>query len=1007
VTDGERLPRLTGPLPLGDDRPHSLRAQPPRLLSREVPFVGRRSQVEFLADVIGESGGAGPCAVVLVSGEAGIGKSTLVEQVRHLVPGPKYLVGRCLDFGDPPSYAPFVAIMRDLARDDQLEGFRQGLAPTVDAALAWLLADPTSGHDVEPGPRVRVFDAVLTLLEHLADHTPIVLVIEDLHWADQSTWDLLLFILANASETRLTTLVTHRDLPVGHALRGPLGEVARLAHVTRCPLEGLRRADVAVQFAALAGAPPSREETDEVMRLSSGNPLFVEAAVDLVGHQGAELGHNQQLLLVPIERLPRDTQSIIRIVAVGGSSVLHKTLVLVSGRDEPAVEQALRPAIESRLLVTTPDGYRFRHDLIARLVHDELLLPSERARLHRLFAEAISADPTLAPPITLHATSEVARHWKEAGEVRRALPATWQAATEGRNLLAHPERLRMLQDVLALWPSVPDAADILGISRAQVLHDAVEAAEESGRCELGLGLAGEALAELLDADEPVLAAAVLERRSRLRAQMGVPGAADDLQSALRHLPVDPSALRGRLLAQLADRLRWAGHSREAEPLAVESLHVATAVGDDYGRVRANLANLGLLANVDLDAARVGLTAACAQADTLGLPVLSALASFAAAEIETLAGDRAAAATAARKGLRATKDAGQEATLGARLVAQLAESRVVLGQWDDAAEALEHALDLEPPPGYRARLLAIQGNLQHARGQVDDATSTLEALNTLKGDRTRWADLDTDVAVAGFTAAMELHAGRDAAALAVALACGSSWPPDGVPHSAWPLLVTAATASRHDQIVAIDGAADASADTPRTLLAAWGARAPVHGPEALAWRETFLAETHGGGGSQLATARERELVAWREASYPLQLGWALVRSAYALLASSRKIEAGDRLREALKIAAHLGALPLSNAVGELGARAGLDLSPSAPQEVDFKSRHRLTPRELEVLSLISLGRTNRQIGDKLFISAKTASIHVSRILTKLGVANRGEAAAEAHRLGIAAPELGDE
>jgi DNA-binding CsgD family transcriptional regulator/tetratricopeptide (TPR) repeat protein len=975
-------------------------AETPTLTPRQVPVVGRRSQVETLAAVIGESG-SGPCPLILVSGEAGIGKSTLVEQVHHMVPGPVFLVGRCLDFGDPPSYAPFVAILRNLSRDERFTHARQALAPAVEAALTWLLPEFASAPEAPPGPRVHVFDAVLTLLEQLAETAPVVLVVEDLHWADQSTWDLLLFIVGNASETRLTILVTYRDLPLGHPLRGPLAQVSRLPQASHCPLEGLRRADVAVQFAALAGSPPTREETDEVMRLSSGNPLFVEAAVDLIHHH-SDLGHNQQLLLAPIERLPADTQAVIRTVAVAGSSILHRTLLLVSGLDEPALEEALRPAVDSRVLVATDDGYRFRHDLIARLVHDELLLPSERSRLHRVLAQAITSDPTLAPPVLFHSTREIARHWKESGDVHRALPATWQAAQEGRNSLAHPERLRLLQDVLALWPSVSEAADVLGVSRAHVLHDAVEAAEESGRSELGLDLAGEALTEALDAREGDTAAAILERRSRLRAQMGVQGASDDLRLALEQLPAGPSRLRGQLLAQLADRLRWAGDRSAAEPLAVESLRVAEAADDDYGRVRAKLAKLGLLARSDLAAARGGIAEACTEAESLGLPVLAALAAFAAAEVEILAGDRQAAVAAARRGLRATMDAGQEATLGARLAAQLAESLAALGYWDEAEEALEHALELEPPPGYRARLLAQQGLMLHARGDTEGARSIREALSDLRGQRPRWADVDTDVAVAELAATLDLQAGQDTAALAVALECATGWTPDDVPHSAWPLLLTAATALRHAPVNEADRG-EGVGKSPRDRLAAWVERAPAYGPESLAWRSTIRAEL-AGVGPGLAAARETELAAWQEADRPEQLGWALVRSSYVLLASSKKIEAADRLRDAREIGEDLGALHLVRAADELASRAGLDLSRSKEKQPGQKSAHGLTPREGEVLGLISLGRTNRQIGEELFISAKTASIHVSRILTKLGVANRGEAAAEAHRLGIVAPEL---
>ena len=616
----------------------------------------------------------------------------------------------------------------------------------------------------------------------------------------------------------------------------------------------------------------------------------------------------------------------------------------------------------------------------------------------RVLAQEMTSDPTLAPPVAFHAAREIARHWKEAGEPRRALPATWQAAREGRQLLAHPERLRLLQDVLALWSAVPDASTVLGVSRARVLHDAVEAAEESGRSELGLSLAEEALSEALAIDEHDTAAAILERRSRLRAQLGVPGAADDLRAALDQLPADPSALRGQLLAQLADRLRWAGEASAAQPLAVESLEVALAAGDDYGTVRARLANLGLLARHDLAAARAGVSEACAEANDLDLPVLSALAAFADAEVEILAGDRHAAVDAARRGLRATRAAGQEASLGARLAAQLIESLLALGRWAEAAEALEHALELEPPPGYRARLLALHGLLLHDQGDSEGAQAIRAELSALQDQRERWADLDTDAAVAALTATLELELGHDAAALAAAVDCGAAWTMDGVPTSAWPLLLNAATALRHEAPAELERPASPER-SPRDLVSLWIEHAPALGSEARAWRSTVLADL-AAGGAELSDARERELAAWQEAGQPARLGWALVRSSYALLASSRKTEAVDRLRTARAISESLGAVPLQRAVDDLANRGGLDLSHSEVREPEPKPTHGLTPREIEVLGLVSLGRTNRQVGEELFISAKTASIHVSRILTKLGVANRGEAAAEAHRLGIA-------
>jgi len=572
---------------------------------RSVPFVGRRAAVETLADAVRGSSDQGECPVVLVSGDPGIGKTTLISQLPRMVPGPRYLVGRCMDFGEAPSYAPFAGILRELVRGDGLAGLRRELAPSVASALAWLLPDFDEPLPPDPGTRTRMFDAFLSLLEHLARSSPVVLVVEDVHWADQSTWDLLIFVIGNAADVPMTTIVTHRELPVGHALRGALAELSRLGHVRALPLEGLKRTEVELQAAALSGVPPTREQTDELMRLTAGNPLYVEAAVDLMLHAESSASRTRDVLLAPVERLPEDSQLMLRVAAVGGATVQHAALSRVSGMDDAALERALRPAVDSRLLVVTRDGYRFRHDLIGTLVYDQMLLPGERTRLHRAFAQTIGQSPELAPPVMCHAAGEVARHWKSAGEPLLALAATWQAAQEGRNLLAHPERLQMLQGVLELWAMVDDPGAVIGVSRAVVLHDAVEAAEESGDCELGLAFAGDALAAAVRDGDEMLAAAVLERRSRLRAQMGIAGSAADLEEALNLLPGGPCPLRGRLMAQLADRLRFDGDPERADAIAEESLAAAQLADDEYGRIRATLAKLSTLAERDSQSARDG------------------------------------------------------------------------------------------------------------------------------------------------------------------------------------------------------------------------------------------------------------------------------------------------------------------------------------------------------------------------------------------------------------------
>jgi DNA-binding CsgD family transcriptional regulator len=321
-----------------------------------------------------------------------------------------------------------------------------------------------------------------------------------------------------------------------------------------------------------------------------------------------------------------------------------------------------------------------------------------------------------------------------------------------------------------------------------------------------------------------------------------------------------------------------------------------------------------------------------------------------------------------------------------------------GRWDEASEALDHALELDPPPGYRARLLALRGDLELACGRVTHAIAVSEEVARLRGSRARWADLDTEVAAVTLHTRLELAAGHDESALRSALQCAAAWPASYAPRTAWPLVVSAALACRRAGVDLSGGVGVASAASARDAVADIASRMPISGPESYAWMCSLSAEI--ATPETRLTAREKELTAWEKADQPWQIGWALVRSAYGLLAASRRLEAADLLRRAVDIADSLGAVPLREAAAQAASRARLSIEPEEPQAVPDTSGHGLTPRELEVLGLLCQGRTNRQIGEELFISAKTASIHVSRILMKLGAANRGEAAAEAHRLGFA-------
>ena len=233
---------------------------------------------------------------------------------------------------------------------------------------------------------------MLILLEHLADPGPVVLVIEDMHWADRSTRDLLAFLIRNqASADGVLIVATYRsdDLHRTHPLRPLLAELDRIGWVTRMELDRLTRQDTGRLIAQITGRGPDDDLLAAVYRRTEGNPLFVEALLDN-GELGSGLPESlRDLLVAAVRRLPEETQEVVRVASAGGERTDHGLLAAVTGLDGSALARALRPAVAANVLLTDSDGYLFRHALIREAVHDELL-PGERGQVHRRFAEVIS-----------------------------------------------------------------------------------------------------------------------------------------------------------------------------------------------------------------------------------------------------------------------------------------------------------------------------------------------------------------------------------------------------------------------------------------------------------------------------------------------------------------------------------------------------------------------------------------------------------------------------------------
>ncbi|MBO0892598.1 MAG: AAA family ATPase [Acidothermales bacterium] len=546
-------------------------------------LVGRAAEPDELTAALADAV-AGTPTTVFVGGEAGIGKTRLVTTFGERVAADaRVLVGECLQLtGDGVPYAPFTSLFRGLLRDLGPAGVAAH-AGAGAGALARLL--PELGEVDAGDPRsaqAQLFEHVLLLVESLARERPLVLVIEDAHWAGASTRDLLLFLVHSLRDARVLVVVTYRtdELHRTHPLRRLLAEMERAPGVRRVELDRLTRDDVRELLTDILGTEPEPAQVEATYERTGGNPLFVEELVccrrsDVALPQEAGLTASlRDLLLTRVERLPEPTQEVLRVAAVAGIAVDHELLAEVSGVDDPGLSTALRAAVEGSVLVADERGYTFRHALLREAVYGDLL-PGERGRLHARYATELTRH---AEPRRGRAAA-VAYHWYAAFDADRALVAAWEAATEAGRAAAHRDRLVLLERVLELWDR---AAGLVGVDRLDVLEAAVDTARNSGDVERGVALATTALAEVDVARQPERAALLYSQRAKLRSSAGRGGAAKDLTEAERLVrPLPP----GRALAEV---LRLVAAGRTNRQIAAELFMSPKTASVHVSRIAAKL-----------------------------------------------------------------------------------------------------------------------------------------------------------------------------------------------------------------------------------------------------------------------------------------------------------------------------------------------------------------------------------------------------------------------------------
>ena len=482
------------------------------------------------------------------------------------------------------------------------------------------------------------------------------------------------------------------------------------------------------------------------------------------------------------------------------------------------------------------------------------------------------------------------------------------------------------------------------------------------------------------------------RRAALRQELLLPGQLDDLHAALR-LASAPSLVRAQVLARLCWALKREDRYAESEQMAVNLRALAEQLGDEEHRVEADmaLASLGALRGEDTMAAMRGAQEAAQRA---GFGLLEAWAYLTITNALEGGGRHELAIPAGREGLARARQLGLGRQIAAPIAGNLAESLTSAGRWDEAVEILDEVLGLDLPPLGRFGPLVVRAHIAVARGDDETAEPMLDELRSLpagvQAESQRLlslARLEIDGRLARGDLAGAVDAGR--AALI------RSRPAD--PRYLWPLLAAVMRACAEASAVSLPpGACDPGRLRKDLELRAGSADRP--GPLHEAWAATFAAEAARADGRRDLADWDTAAAAWAALAQPQEEAYALLRAASAASAAGNREGAAVLLGRAADLAGRLGARPLLEQISSLARRARVDVPalPGQRAQPGGGAPLGLTERELEVLRLVAAGRSNRDIAAELFISPKTASVHVSNILAKLGVGSRGEAAAMAYR-----------
>ncbi|WP_354570179.1 AAA family ATPase [Glaciihabitans sp. UYNi722] len=948
-------------------------------------LIGRESELATLRETFA-AGLPGDTRTVVVAGEAGIGKTRLVAEFVESLPSQAVVaVGQCIDLGpDAPPYAPITGILRALLSTVGIDELIAAAGPSREALSVLLPELEELGgtrQDVRGGVE-WVYDSVAVALENLARTAPLVLVAEDLHWSDQATLGLLRYLIRVLEHANILFVLTYRtdDVRRGHPLHAWLPELDRNRRVMRIDLGRFSRAQVRELADVLLGSSLESYDLGVLYDRSDGVPFLVEELVGFDGFENVDCFPSslRGVLLSRYETLSEPTQRVVRLLAAGGARVEHELLVAVYDGDPEELDRAAREAVAASVIVIDDSAYEFRHALVRDAIHEELL-PGERARFHSLYARALEercdTDDTFATAMSYH--------WMVAHDLPAAFTASLKAMRHARGSYAYTAAARMGERALELWPQVPDAAELAACTRGELLADVAYILRNAGESDRAIALVEEAIAELAPGDNERLAALLRDKASYL-ANIGRSGSIDLLREALALLRDQPvSLLRATILGELAARLMLQAYFDEAVEVADAAFVEAEAVGSlPRMSVAANIRGTSLLSNGQISTGLDDLY----RAGELGHGDDSARLRYWVnlSDSMNLLGRFDEAITLAEEGLERARLRGVERTKGAILLSNMIGPLFARGEWTRADDLLNRALALESPLGFSAPLQHLKLWSTLWGGDPESAERMLRPWRGQLG-----IEQQAQVRLAFARVAGEIALENGDVARAWSEVSGLIAPDHrGIPAYDLPLLMVAARVLATVLREGVDLGPEFDAVTAdrdlRVLLARYEGW-PTHP----VFAAVFEAELGGPGrlGTNIDLWR-RAVDAVESSNAPAFLRpWTRTRLAESLAAAGGRAEALIEAEHARSAAKEIGVGLILVRIDDLERRAGLHASQVSP----VGSVPVLTDRERQVLALVAEGLSNRQIAEQLFISAKTASVHVSAILRKLGAATRTEAA----------------